>query len=721
MMFQCEKEKQQIIDWKNENKVDDVFRMLFIKQCNALNDPLPMLFERISDYTELLLNVSVTDREGIIWHLIHDIPENNFNVTAIGDDGKPVGQVEIIGWFYQYYISEKHESVVDPLHGKVVEKEDVPAATQLFTTDWVVRYIIDNSVGRYWIERNPNSSLKNKLKYFVAPKDGNVRFIDEKITPEQLTVLDPCMGSAHFGVYAFDVLEQIYQECGYSERDATASIVNNNLFGLDIDKRAAQLASFAITMKAMQYDKRFLKRKIFPHFYEIKESNGVDSNTVDYFANGDERLKRDMQSILHDLQDAKEYGSIIQINPVSFDALFARFAEIKDISSLGKIDSFETLLPLVQEAKILSDKYAVVATNPPYLNKFDAKLKKYIVDNYADYKGDLFSVFIYRNFGFCEKDGYSGFMTPMVWMFIKTYEPLRNYVLNNKAITTLIQFEYSAFEEATVPICSFVLKNGKTNNNGEYFRLSDFTGGMEVQRQKVKEALENRDCGFFYESSQSNFFKIPGSPVAYWASKQVLKDFEDNPIIDKVFETRNGMSTTNNNKFLRNWFECDYTKCGLGQYSAKTANESGKKWFRYNKGGEFRRWYGNNQYLVNWYKDGEELKAYVAERYGSYSKEIRSEDRYFFESITWSGITSSQTGFRFSPKGALFDSGANGLFASEDINLKYLLGFLNSKLVIELIGFINPTINTGSGTVGSLPIIVNNNLNSRCLHTRLCV
>lgn len=520
-----EKEKQQIIHWKNENKVDDVFRMLFIKQCNALNDPLPMLFERISDYTELLLNVSVTDREGIIWHLIHDIPENNFNVTAIGDDGKPVGQVEIIGWFYQYYISEKHESVVDPLHGKVVEKEDVPAATQLFTTDWVVRYIIDNSVGRYWIERNPNSSLKNKLEYFVAPKDGNIRFIDEKITPEQLTVLDPCMGSAHFGVYAFDVLEQIYQECGYSERDAAASIVINNLFGLDIDKRAAQLASFAITMKAMQYDKRFLKRKIFPHFYEIKESNGVDSNTVDYFANGDERLKQDMQSILHDLQDAKEYGSIIQINPVNFDALFTRFAEIKDISSLGKIDSFETLLPLVQEAKILSDKYAVVATNPPYLNKFDAKLKKYIVDNYADYKGDLFSVFIYRNFGFCEKNGYSGFMTPNSWLAATLYKKLRDYIFDNKKITTLVQMANGAFfKEATVDICSFVLCNQKEKENGVYIRLESFPGDMELQRMKTLEGIRNHS-NYVYEASTKEFCLIPGSPIAFWLSRKGIEAF----------------------------------------------------------------------------------------------------------------------------------------------------------------------------------------------------
>ncbi|MDD6579118.1 MAG: BREX-1 system adenine-specific DNA-methyltransferase PglX, partial [Lachnospiraceae bacterium] len=570
-----EKEKQQIINWKNENKIDDVFRMLFIKQCNALNNYLPMLFERISDYTELLLNVSVTDQDGILWHLIHDIPEKNFDVNAIDDDGKPAGQVEIIGWFYQYYISEKHDSVVDPLHGKVVEKEDIPAATQLFTTDWVVRYIIDNSVGRYWIERNPASNLRNKLEYFAAPKTGNIQFVDEKITPEQLTVFDPCMGSAHFGVYAFDVLEQIYQECGYSERDAVASIVKNNLFGLDIDKRAAQLASFAITMKAMQYDKRFLKRHIYPHFYEIKESNGIDPNTVDYFAKGDENLKQDMQSIIHDLHDAKEYGSILQINPINFDAMFARFSEIEDVSSLGKIDVFDTLLPLVREAKVLSDKYAVVATNPPYLNKFDAKLKKYIVDNYPDYKGDLFSVFIYRNFGFCKKNAYSGFMTPMVWMFIKTYEPLRKYLLNKKAITTLIQFEYSAFEEATVPICSFVLKNGMTESKGEYFRLSDFTGGMEVQRKKVKEALANPNCGFFYESSQANFSKIPGSPVAYWVSVNVLSTFECSLLLSELSNPKQGLITGDVNRFVRKWYECVRADLSTSS-SPQNVNRTGK-------------------------------------------------------------------------------------------------------------------------------------------------
>ena len=394
---------------KDANDDDALFKYLIITQCNTLSKVLPGMFQKIADYTELLFPDNQLREGSVVERMISDIPESDWNVS----EG---GQVEIIGWLYQYYISEKHDEVVDPLHGKVVAKNEVPAATQLFTTDWVVRYIIDNSVGRYWIERNPNSNLKNELEYFVVPKDGVIPTVNEKITPEQLTVFDPCMGSAHFGVYAFDVLMKIYTEYGYTEREAAASIVQNNLFGLDIDERAAQLASFAIMMKAMQYDKRFLKRDIQPHFYEIKESNHVDSFTIDYFTNGNDKLKNDIQSIIEETRDAKEYGSIIQIKPVDFGTLFARFEEIEGDVNLYKDMALDTLLPLVREAKILSDKYAVVATNPPYLNKFDAKLKKYIVDNYADYKGDLFSVFVYRNFGFCEENGYSGFMTPNVWM-----------------------------------------------------------------------------------------------------------------------------------------------------------------------------------------------------------------------------------------------------------------------------------------------------------------
>ncbi|MCH3955224.1 MAG: BREX-1 system adenine-specific DNA-methyltransferase PglX [Eubacterium sp.] len=683
---------------KDANDDDALFKYLIITQCNALSSVLPGMFQKIADYTELLFPDNLLREGSVVERMITDIPEKDWNV----EEG---GQIEIIGWLYQYYMSEKHEKVVNAIGKKTVEKEDIPAATELFTPDWVVRYIIDNSVGRYWIERNSNSNLKNVLEYFVAPKDGNISIVNEKITPEQLTVFDPCMGSAHFGVYTFDVLEKIYTEYGYTEREAAASIVQNNLFGLDIDERAAQLASFAIMMKAMQYDRRFLKRGIQPHFYEIKESNHVDSFTIDYFANGSDKLKKDIQSIIDDTRDAKEYGSIIQIKPVDFDALFARFAEIENDVDLYRDTALGTLLPLVREAKILSDKYAVVATNPPYLNKFDAKLKKYIADNYADYKGDLFSVFVYRNFGFCEENGYSGFMTPMVWMFIKTYEPLRNYILNNKAITTLIQFEYSAFEEATVPICSFVLKNGKAESKGEYFRLSDFTGGMEVQRRKVKEALSNPDCGFFYESSQSNFSKIPGSPVAYWVSSNMLADFEKGLSTEKLVSVKQGLATGDNNRFLRFWYEVDPQKCKYDSANADELLKSGKKWVPYNKGGERRNWYGNYDYLVNWENDGFEIKHFV-DNHGKLRSRPQNTDSYFKDAITWGLITSGGFSIRYRTTGGIHDVSGMSAFYTGKCNLMYLLAILSTPVANYVFKMLNPTINLQVGDFKNFPVLI---------------
>lgn len=676
---------EKVYSLKDANDDEALFKYLIITQCNALSGVLPEMFQKIADYSELLFPDNLLREGSVIERMISDIPEKNWNVEK-------GGQIEIIGGLYQYYISEKHDKVVDPLHGKVVAKNEIPAATQLFTTDWVVRYIIDNSVGRYWIERNPSSNLKNELEYFVVPKDGVIPTVNEKITPEQLTVFDPCMGSAHFGVYAFDVLMKIYTEYGYTEREAAASIVQNNLFGLDIDERAAQLASFAIMMKAMQYDKRFLKRDIQPHFYEIKESNHVDSFTIDYFTNGNDKLKKDIQSIIEETRDVKEYGSIIQIKPVDFGTLFARFEEIEGDVNLYKDMALDTLLPLVREAKILSDKYAVVATNPPYLNKFDAKLKKYIVDNYADYKGDLFSVFVYRNFGFCEENGYSGFMTPLVWMFIKTYEPLRNYVLKNKAITTLIQFEYSAFEEATVPICSFVLKNGKTESKGEYFRLIDFTGGMEVQRKKVKEALANPDCGYFYESTQSNFSKIPGSPVAYWASERFIEALEASVPLESIAYSFQGMITGDNNYYLRLWHEVSTTNMITNMKNADRTSYN-NVWVPYNKGGNFRRWYGNNEYLLRWINQGKTLTRARTE----------NTSYYFREGVTWSFVTSGTFSCRYFPEGALWDVSGSSIFAIMGEPITYICGLMNSKVAQLFFDITNPTINYQVMNVIALP------------------
>ncbi len=684
---------------KNANDDDALFKYMIIVQCNALSSILPGLFQRISDFTELLFPDNLLREGSVIEQMVAMIPEDNFDVSS--EDG----QIEIIGWLYQYYISEKHEEVVDPLHGKVVKKEEVPAATQLFTTDWVVRYLIDNSVGRYWIERNPGSTLADKLTYFVKPKDGTIKTVNEKITPQDVTTFDPCVGSGHFLIYAFDVLMKIYVEYGYSERDAAAEIVKNNLFGLDIDGRASQLAYFSVMMKARQYDRRFFSRGIQPHVYEIMESNTAEKSSIEHFCGSDDSLKKDIEALLDALKDAKEYGSILQMPVVDFGRINARFAQLEE-----EISIFNTYLrcdfkEMIRPAEIMSRQYAVIATNPPYLNKYDQKLKEYVNNLYKPYSGDLFSVFMYRNFAFCERGGYCSFMTPFVWMFIKTYENLRKFIITEKAIITLIQMEYSAFEEATVPICAFVLGNNTPTQNALCFKLSAFRGGMEVQNRKTLEAINNPKCNFFFESNQMDYLRIPASPIAYWASEQLYEAFEQGDLLDSLAHPKKGLATTDNNRFLRLWHEVSSIKMGVGFSSAEEAQLSGKKWFPLNKGGDYRRWYGNKEFLVNWENDGAEMKDAIVKRYngGSYTKEIRSESRYFSNSITWSALTAGTSSFRHSDYGALFDSAGSSMFPEK--HGAYILAFLNSKVSDSILKIINPTLNYGAGSIANLPVV----------------
>jgi len=679
-----------------DNK-DELYKYLLITQCNALNKILPGMFQKIADYTELLFPDNLLRKGSVIEQMIAQIPEKDFDINS-------GGQVEIIGWLYQYYNDERKNEVINIYKG-TVKKEDIPAATQLFTTDWVVRYIVDNSLGRYWIERNSNSKLKDALQYYVTPKNGVTAHVDEKVTPEELTVFDPCMGSGHFLVYAFDVLMKIYTEYGYSEREAAQAIVEKNLYGLDIDNRASQLAYFAVMMKACQYDHRFLNRGIKPHVYAICESNHLDTYVLEYFVSGNIKLKADMQKLIDDMDDAKEYGSIIHISPVDFDALFSRFDEIQNDINMYKESALNELLLLVQAAYVMSQKYAVVITNPPYLNKMDAKLKKYVTDNYKDYSGDLFSVFMYRNFDYCKADGYSGFMTPFVWMFIKTYEKLREYIICNKSITTLVQMEYSAFEEATVPICSFVLRNGKEINAGLYFKLSDFKGGMEVQKQKVVEALGNKECSYFYETVQENFSKIPGLPIAYWVSEAVISAYTNGQLLGDIAFPKTGMTTGDNNRFLRLWSEIDITKAYTKAQSSQEAESSLMKWFPYCKGGGFRRWYGYNEYFVNWKNNGFEIKNNVKDN-GLKAASVRSEAMYFKKLITWSAVTSSKFSCRICNGGALFDSGGSSIAVNSHMN--YLLALLNSKLAQYYLDISNATINYQPGDIARVPVIFKN-------------
>lgn len=700
-------EQDRVIQLKDENKLDELFRMLFIKQCNKLHDILPDLFEKTDDYSELLLTISFTDKDGIVYRLVHDIDEVDFRINdeMYSEKGKikADGQVEIIGWMYQYYISKKHDEIINIYKG-TVKKADIPAATQLFTTDWVVRYMVDNSLGRYWIERNPQSKLAEKLDFFVTPKDGHIDYIDEKVYPTDLTFFDPCMGSGHILVYAFDVLMEIYRECGYSDRDAALNIVQHNLYGMDIDKRAYQLAYFAVMMKARSYNRRALTQGIFNNLAVCEESNAIDRFYCDGITNDKEQNKIG-EYLIEVFKDAQELGTLQTVKSADYKSFAEYLLNLENTKE--QLDLFSTswlndvvpkMLQFTKQAQIMSKKYAVVCTNPPYMNKLEGQLKKFVIDNYKPYSGDLFSVFMYRNFGYCKSDGYSAFMTPNVWMFLKSYESLRDFVLSEKGITTLVQMAKGAFfKEATVDICAFVLANQK-NDVGLYFRLEDFKGDMEVQKQKVLEALDNKNCTYYYETEQTDFSKIPGSAIAYWANEATIRAFE-NKSVGYYGDPKQGFATGSNDRFLRFWNEVSIQNIGFDCKNRNIAKESKKKWFPCNKGGGFRRWFGNNNYVANWENDGFEMTSFT----GSV---IRNPQYYFRKGITWSSLTSGKLSMRYSPEGFIFESKGSVCFLKNDDNLLYLLGLLNTEVVAKMLLILSPTLDYHEGPMSKVPVII---------------
>ena len=684
-------DKAQIAEYIENNNTEELYRYLLLTQCAELKAALPDIFVfsvRDRDYTELLFPNNILSGDSFIAKMLSETDEKEDWQDA----------VQIIGWLYQYYNDERKNEVININKGSI-KKEDISAATQLFTTDWVVRYMVDNSLGRYWIERHPESKLAEKLEFFVTPKNGEIKHVDEFVKPEDVKFLDPCMGSGHILVYAFDVLMEIYKESGYTERDAAAMIVQNNLFGLDIDDRASQLAYFAVMMKARSYDRRFLSRGIKPNVLAIKESNGTGAAVRDELTT-DAAMNAISRYLVDTFRDAKELGSIITAEPKDYDGYMAYLDNCDGEGQLTMEDADwlqntrPMLKALARQAKVLAAKYPVVCTNPPYLNKIEGRLKTFVIENYKDYSGDLFSVFTYRNLMFCKQDGYCGYMTPFVWMFIKTYEKLREFIIQSKSITTLVQMEYSAFEEATVPICSFVLKNGKAMENGLYFKLSDFKGGMEVQKQKVLEALADKNCGYFYEADQSNFSKIPGSPVAYWASNHVLGAFSAGKPLENIADCCTGMQTGNNEKYVRYWFEVD-----LDNFSPES-NDAGKKWVKYNCGGDSRKWYGNHWRIIIWENNG----FAVRHEKGAV---IRNESHFFHEGISWKRIGSSDFFLRYLPKGFIIDQAGDSMFFSNPADLYFTLGFVNTTVALEMFRFIAPTLNLTAGNMNKLPIIAN--------------
>lgn len=695
-------DKQKVFDYIEDNNQEDLYKYLLLTICNDMNQYLPDMFTSIDkqDYKILLFPDGILKEDSVIAKLIEKIPEEDWmDKKEEMNNNEPSNAVTMIGWLYQYYISERHNEVINILKG-TVKKEDIPAATELFTTDWVVRYMVDNSLGRYWIERNPNSELKSKLKFLATAKDGSLPIVDNgPKKPEELTFFDPCMGSGHILSYAFDVLMEIYRECGWTDRDAAISIVENNLYGLDIDERAYQLSYFAIMMKGCKYNRRFLKLGVKNHLSNIVETNDLDS--ISYVGMKETGESKDTSNyLLTTFKDAVELGSLIKVDSkdyLSYEDYIDNIHEQAEYSldSLEWMDStYFTVKKLVKQADILSRKYCITTTNPPYMSKMDGNLKKFVVKNYKDYSSDLFAVFVKRNFDFTVENGYLGFMTPFVWMFIKSYEKLREYIINNKFISTLVQMEYSAYEEATVPICSYVLKNKKSDELGYYFRLSDFKGGMEVQKQKVLEAINNKNCGYFYETSLENFSKIPGSPIAYWVSEKFLNGFSENQNLRDISIARSGLSTGNNEKYMRLWYEPSALNIAFDMSSNEEYIASRKKYVPCNKGGSFRRWFGNNDYIVDWTNPS-----------SMHRPRTTYMNLYYKPAITWSAITSGLFNARYYDRGFLFDHAAASLFLNEKKKENYVLGLLNSKVGQYILSMINPTINTGADVVSKIPII----------------
>ena len=668
---------------KEAEKTEELYKYLLIVQCNALNTILPGMFQKLSDYTELLLPDNLLREGSVIQQMIELIPE---------DDWKDA--VQIIGWLYQYYNSEKKDDVFAALKKNVkITKENIPAATQLFTPDWIVRYMVENSLGRLWVEGHPNDELKSQWKYYLEEAEqepdvqaqlAEIRKEYAALTPDQLKVIDPCSGSGHILAYLFDVLMQIYESYGYTTREAVASIVEKNLYGLDIDDRAAQLAYFAVMMKARQYDRRFFSRGIQPHVYAIAESNHVDSFALKYFCNGDAKLKKAMDTIISELHDAKEYGSILTVTPQDWSALYDRFAEITEDINMSREAALRELLPLVQVAETLAQKYDVVVTNPPYMgaSNMNPKLNEFIKNNYTDYKSDFFSAFVIHCSEMAKKSGYCGFFTPYVWMFIQSYEKMRNYLYNQATIETLIQFEYSAFEEATVPVCTFAFQNRHVQKKGCYLRLVDFRGGMEVQRQKTLEAIENHDCGFYYEQGTDNFSKIPGSPMAYWWGNFKIFSL---PKIRDFYESAGRNKTHNNELYTRNWWEISDTD----------------RWQPYANGGIFRRWAGNDLDVVDW---SSTAKEFYASHGGLYNQKYCGK-----RGVCWNLITSYKNGFRIKHEEHHYSSGAPTIIAQKDNFDFWLLAFLNSIVASTLLSMYNPTLNTTVGDVLDLPVQLKSN------------
>lgn len=687
-------EQQQIVALKNDNKLDEAFRLLFLKQCAALGDCLPRLFEQVDDYMPLLLALSFTDKDGVVCHLVNDIPESDWQDA-----------VQIVGWLYQYYNTEPKEQVFANLKKNIkISAENIPAATQLFTPDWIVRYMVENSLGRLWSEGHPDFD-KSEWKYYLdeAPQEPQVaqqlaelRKGYAALTPEDIKCIDPCMGSGHILAYLFDVLMQIYRSAGYTDRDAAASIVEHNLYGLDIDDRAAQMAYFVVMMKGCHYDSRFLRRHLNPHVYAIQESGELTTDALGRLG----KQKSTARALLDGFKNAKEYGSILQpkVTLAELDALQEQLREVDGASDMGSFtDQFvagqllRVLCPLVEQARMLVQKYDVVVTNPPYMggNGMNARLSDYVKKFYPDSKSDLFAVFIERCAQMDKRGGYQAMITQHAWMFLSSFEKLRAklQLIDTVNMAHLGAHGFDEIGGEVVQTTSFVMRSSHTKGyKGTYCRLID--GDSEKAKAEMFVSGEKR-----YVAEQDNFSKIPGSPVAYWVSAEIYQEYVKGLLKNRA-TTKQGFKTGDNERFLRFWFEPSIEKESL-YYKIE-----GRKWYPCTKGGDFRRWYGNLEYVVDWEEDGFRIKHFVDEK-GKLRSRPQNLQINFHPAISWSSISSSKIHFRKCGNQMMYESKGPVLLPVD--NIDYVLGYVNTKVYQSFIDIVAPTLDYSEGAVLKVP------------------
>lgn len=669
---------------------NEAYRHFVVSACNYWHKSMPYMFEKILDFTELLMPEDLLSATSILTSLREVMTE------------EVCKDVEVIGWLYQFYISEKKDDVFAGLKkNQKITPENIPAATQLFTPHWIVRYLVENSLGRLWMLNRPQSKLAEQMDYYIKPEEPETDFI-RITTPQELKICDPACGSGHMLTYAFDLLHAIYEEEGFDPKDIPEFILQHNLTGIEIDERAGSLASFALAMKAAEKlgRRRFLRMEVKPDICVLQNVSFEPSELQDIESMvGRNLFTADLRATLTQFENAKNFGSLI-IPKLKDPQEYLRVVEAQDLGSdMFRAKLRERLLTVLWMSEALSSKYHVVVANPPYMGGkgLNGQLGDFLKNEYKDVKTDVFSAFMVRNTYLAVKGGQLGFMTPFVWMFISSYEKLRIFLLEQKTITSLIQLEYSGFDGATVPICTFTIENKhRPDFRGGYVRLSDFRGAKN-QDPKTLEAIQNPNCGWFYRASANDFEKIPGSPFSYWISKSQLAIFEKLPSLSDVTNVVEGTTTGDVNRFLKIWTEVSSGDFYNLKKDTQHANRSGKKWFAYNKGGGFRKWYGNNEYVVNWEGNGSAIKNYS----GSF---VRGEKFYFQDGITWTKISSGSPSFRRFGEGFAFDTGGLCLFSTK-INLDFAAGLLNSKASRGIMSLLAPTLNYTVGNISSVPII----------------